>query len=124
MSTDYEKRLSLDDMALKTGDHIETIDKAAAVEATVAANVDDIPISLYVWMVALSASIAGMLFGYDTGIISAVLVYIKDALGGRYLTSSEKELITSLCSGGAFFGSIFAGNTADRVRWNPLANAV
>ncbi|CBF86911.1 hypothetical protein AN2465.2 [Aspergillus nidulans FGSC A4] len=114
MSTDYEKRLSLDDMALKTGDHIETIGKAAAVDATVAANVDDIPISLYVWMVALSASIAGMLFGYDTGIISAVLVYIKDALGGRYLTSSEKELITSLCSGGAFFGSIFAGNTADR----------
>ncbi|KAL4819682.1 general substrate transporter [Aspergillus spinulosporus] len=114
MSTDYEKRLSLDDTVLKTGDHIETIDKAAAVEATVAANVDDIPISMYVWMVALSASIAGMLFGYDTGIISAVLVYIKDALGGRYLTSSEKELITSLCSGGAFFGSIFAGNTADR----------
>ncbi|KAL6238222.1 hypothetical protein BDW75DRAFT_237528 [Aspergillus navahoensis] len=114
MSTDYEKRLSLDDMALKTGDHIETVDKAAAVEATVAANVDDIPISMYVWTVALSASIAGMLFGYDTGIISAVLVYIKDALGGRHLTSSEKELITSLCSGGAFFGSIFAGNTADR----------
>ncbi|KAL5343541.1 general substrate transporter [Aspergillus crustosus] len=113
MSAGYAKRLSLDDMA-KGGDHIESIDKDAAVEATVAANVDEIPISMFVWLVALSASIAGMLFGYDTGIISAVLVSIKDALGGRTLTNSEKELITSLCSGGAFFGAIFAGNTADR----------
>lgn len=120
---DFEKRESLDEMDMKAGDHIESVDKAAAVEATVAADVDDIPISGYVWMVALSASIAGMLFGYDTGIISAVLVYIKDALGGRHLTSSEKELITSLCSGGAFFGAIFAGNTADRVSPLPLRNS-
>ncbi|KAL2819760.1 general substrate transporter [Aspergillus granulosus] len=117
MSTDG-KRLSFDDLA-KAGDHIETVDKAAAVDATVAADVDNIPISLFVWLVALSASIAGMLFGYDTGIISAVLVYIKDALGGRHLTNSEKELITSLCSGGAFFGAIFAGNTADRFGRKP-----
>lgn len=116
MANDHEKRLSLEEMDLKSGNHIESVDKAAAVDATMAANVDDIPISMFVWMVALTASIAGMLFGYDTGIISAVLVYIKDALNGRHLTSSEKELITSLCSGGAFFGSIFAGNTADRVR--------
>ncbi|KAL2849581.1 general substrate transporter [Aspergillus pseudoustus] len=117
MSTD-EKRLSFDDLA-KAGDHIESVHKAAAVDATVAADVDNIPISLFVWVVALSASIAGMLFGYDTGIISAVLVYIKDALGGRILTNSEKELITSLCSGGAFFGAIFAGNTADRFGRKP-----
>ncbi|CEL05549.1 hypothetical protein ASPCAL06667 [Aspergillus calidoustus] len=117
MSTD-EKRLSFDDLA-KAGDHIESVDKALAVDATVAADVDNIPISLFVWLVALSASIAGMLFGYDTGIISAVLVYIKDALGGRHLTNSEKELITSLCSGGAFFGAIFAGNTADRFGRKP-----
>ncbi|KAL4882589.1 general substrate transporter [Aspergillus karnatakaensis] len=118
MSTDYEKRPSFDDLA-KAGDHIETVDKAAAVDATVAANVDDIPISMFVWMVALTASIAGMLFGYDTGIISAVLVYIKDGLDSRPLSNSEKELITSLCSGGAFFGAIFAGNTADRFGRKP-----
>ena len=115
MSLD-EKRQSLDENTVKIGDHIESVHKPTAIEATVAANLDDIPISPYVWMVALTASIAGMLFGYDTGIISAVLVYIKDALGGRTLDNSEKELITSLCSGGAFFGAIFAGNTADRVR--------
>ncbi|KAL3479295.1 general substrate transporter [Aspergillus californicus] len=112
MSTDYDKRLSLDD-TLKAGDHIESVDKAAALDATVAADVDNIPISMFVWIVAMSASIAGMLFGYDTAIISAVLVYIRDALG-HTLSNSEKELVTSLCSGGAFFGAIFAGNTADR----------
>ena len=56
-----------------------------------------------------------MLFGYDTGIISGVLVVLKDDLNNRPVTSSEKEMITSLCSGGAFIGAIFAGNTADRV---------
>lgn len=49
-----------------------------------------------------TASIAGALFGYDTGIISAVLVYLGNDLDGRPTSSGEKELITSLCSGGAF----------------------
>ena len=51
--------------------------------------------------------------GYDTGIISAVLVYLdKDV--GKILNAGEKELITSITSGGAFLGAIFAGMTADR----------
>ncbi|OQE13164.1 hypothetical protein PENFLA_c053G04981 [Penicillium flavigenum] len=51
----------------------------------------------YIWLIALTASIGGMLFGYGTGIISAVLVYLEDSLG-HLLSASEKELITSLCS--------------------------
>ncbi|KAF6800156.1 myo-inositol transporter [Colletotrichum sojae] len=65
------------------------------------------------WMVSITAAIGGMLFGYDTGIISAVLVYIHQDLG-HTLDSSERELITSITSGGAFVGAIFAGATADR----------
>lgn len=91
--------------------HIEV----AAGSLTTETGIDDLPISMFVWLVAFTASIAGMLFGYDTGIISAVLVYIHDGLDNRTLTSNEKELITSLCSGGAFFGSILAGLTADKV---------
>ncbi|GLA62880.1 myo-inositol transporter [Aspergillus tubingensis] len=93
--------------------HIEVADNATDVEA-LAASVNDLPITWFVWVVALTASIAGMLFGYDTGIISGVLVVLKDDLNNRSVTSSEKEMITSLCSGGAFIGAIFAGNTADR----------
>ncbi|WYZ38212.1 hypothetical protein EsH8_III_000126 [Colletotrichum jinshuiense] len=65
------------------------------------------------WIVSITAAIGGMLFGYDTGIISAVLVYIHQDLG-HTLSSSERELITSITSGGAFIGAIFAGATADR----------
>ena len=80
-------------------------------------SIDDIATSWSVWLVAFTASIAGLLFGYDTGIISAVLVYLGSDLDGRPTSSKEKELITSLCSGGAFVGSIIAGLTADKVRF-------
>ncbi|GAB7328419.1 hypothetical protein MBLNU13_g00390t1 [Cladosporium sp. NU13] len=77
-------------------------------------SIDDIATSWFVWLVAFTASIAGALFGYDTGIISAVLVYLGTDLDGRPTSSGEKELITSLCSGGAFVGAIIAGLTADK----------
>ncbi|KAF7192851.1 Myo-inositol transporter 1 [Pseudocercospora fuligena] len=76
--------------------------------------IDDIATSWFVWLVAATASIAGSLFGYDTGIISAVLVYLGTSLDGRETSSSEKEAITSLCSAGAFIGAIIAGLTADK----------
>ncbi|KAL1634223.1 hypothetical protein SLS58_010767 [Diplodia intermedia] len=76
-------------------------------------SIEDTKVGSFIWLVALCASIAGALFGYDTGIISAVLVYIGSSLGHE-LPANEKELITSLCSGGAFCGAIIAGLTADR----------
>ena len=101
-----------------THDDDTNVEKADAVAsmAAIATSVDEIPVSWFVWLVALTASTAGLLFGYDTGVISGALTYIGDGLNNRPITSNEKELITSLCSGGAFFGAIFAGNTADRVR--------
>ncbi|GME43498.1 putative mfs sugar [Neofusicoccum parvum] len=76
-------------------------------------SIEDTKIGAFIWLCALCASIAGSLFGYDTGIISAVLVYLGSSLGHE-LPANEKELITSLCSGGAFIGAIIAGLTADR----------
>jgi len=76
--------------------------------------IEQTPTGSFVWLVAICASVAGMLFGYDTGIISAVLVYLGSDLDGREMNAGEKEAITSLCSGGAFFGAIIAGVTADR----------
>ena len=89
--------------------HLEMVD-----DVTADASIENIATSWFVWMVAATASIAGSLFGYDTGIISAVLVYLGTDLGGVETTSSEKELITSLCSVGAFIGAIIAGLTADK----------
>jgi SP family myo-inositol transporter-like MFS transporter 13 len=82
-------------------------------------DIDQLKGSWFVWLTAATASIAGFLFGYDTGIISAVLVYLGGDLNHRPATSSEKELITSLTSGGAFFGAIIAGLTADKVTSSP-----
>ena len=77
-------------------------------------SIEQTPTGKFVWLVTLTASIAGALFGYDTGIISAVLVYLGTDLDGRIMNAGEKEAITSLCSGGAFFGAIMAGLTADK----------
>jgi MFS transporter, SP family, solute carrier family 2 (myo-inositol transporter), member 13 len=90
--------------------HVEVSDDVQPLNG----GIDDISPSWFVWLVALTASIAGSLFGYDTGIISAVLVYLGNDLNNRPATSNEKELITSLCSGGAFIGAIIAGVTADK----------
>ena len=100
---------------LKSG-YTEHAEYAPSSEPEITASIDDIETTAqgkYTWLVAVTASIGGMLFGYDTGIISAVLVYLDSDLGHE-LTSSQKELITSLCSAGAFVGAVIAGITADR----------
>lgn len=51
--------------------------------------------------------------GYDTGVISAVLVSLGTELG-KALSSSEQELITSITSGGALIGAVLAGLTSDK----------
>ena len=96
-------------MVFPVSGHLEMSDDASPENS-----IDDIATSWFVWLVAFTASIAGALFGYDTGIISAVLVYLGTDLGGVETTSSEKEAITSLCSAGAFVGAIIAGLTADK----------
>lgn len=89
-------------------------DKMHGAEVSKVDSIEDLPTSWFVWLVAVTASVAGSLFGYDTGIISAVLVTLGTDLNGRVTTASEKEAITSLCSAGAFIGAIIAGLTADK----------
>ncbi|KAL3425814.1 myo-inositol transporter 1 [Phlyctema vagabunda] len=52
---------------------------------------------VYVWLLTVSAGISGLLFGYDTGVISATLVSINSSLG-HPLTTLDKSLITSCTS--------------------------
>ncbi|RKF62918.1 Myo-inositol transporter 1 [Erysiphe neolycopersici] len=51
--------------------------------------------------------------GYDTGVISSVLIYLSTDLGHK-LSNGEKELVTSITSGGALIGTVLAGLMADR----------
>ncbi|CAG9989268.1 unnamed protein product [Clonostachys byssicola] len=66
-----------------------------------------------VWLITFTVAMGGFLFGYETGVISAVLVTLGDDLG-HPLTTSESELITSLTSGGALVGAVIAGLMADK----------
>jgi sugar porter (SP) family MFS transporter len=54
-----------------------------------------------------------MLFGYDTGVVSGALLFLRNEFGG--LSSFQQELVTSLLLVGAVVGALFAGRIADRV---------
>ena len=70
--------------------------------------------SVFVYGLTVSAGVSGMLFGYDTGVISSTLVSINTDLSSRFLTSFDKGLITSSTSLFALTASPIAGILADR----------
>lgn len=71
------------------------------------------PPSLFVYLLTLSAGISGLLFGYDTGVISATLVSIDSSLSNRPLTSLDKSVITSSTALFALLVSPFSSHVAD-----------
>ncbi|KAH8667104.1 general substrate transporter [Xylariales sp. PMI_506] len=96
--------------------HLESVNQASGSVPFYIEDLDSIELTktgYYPWLVSITAAVGGMLFGYDTGIIAAVLQYIDQDLV-IVLSSSDKELITSITSGGAFYGAVFAGLTTDR----------
>ena len=69
----------------------------------------------FVWALTISACVSGMLFGYDTGVISSTLVSIGSDLSNRSLTTLDKGLITSSVSAFALVASPIAGVLADKI---------
>ncbi|TPX13169.1 uncharacterized protein E0L32_006369 [Thyridium curvatum] len=68
---------------------------------------------LFVWLLTLSAGISGLLFGYDTGVISATLVSVGTSLSGRALTSLDKSVVTSATALAALLVSPTSSALAD-----------
>jgi sugar porter (SP) family MFS transporter len=66
---------------------------------------------------AAITALGGLLFGYDTGVISGALLFIGKDFPG--LTSFDKELLTSILLIGALIGALVAGRIADRVGRRP-----
>jgi sugar porter (SP) family MFS transporter len=62
---------------------------------------------------AAITALGGLLFGYDTGVVSGALLFLRTSFGG--LSNFEEELVTSLLLVGAMAGALLAGRLADRI---------
>jgi sugar porter (SP) family MFS transporter len=71
----------------------------------------------HVLLGAAITALGGLLFGYDTGVISGALLFIGKDFPG--LTSFDKELLTSILLIGALIGALAAGKIADRIGRRP-----
>ena len=65
----------------------------------------------FVYIAAVFAALGGLLFGYDTGVISGALIFIKREFG---LTTAAEEIVVSGVLLGATIGAIVGGKAADR----------
>ena len=77
----------------------------------------------FVILVAIIAAIGGLLFGYDTGVISGAILFITQQF---HLNSAMEEFTTSAVLIGAIIGAILGGVSADRIgrRWSIIGGAV
>src|SRR5258708_8346585 len=68
------------------------------------------PTGPFVKIVAGTAALAGLLFGFDTGVISGAILFIKGAFG---LSPFAEEVLVSSALVGAVCGSILSGRLTD-----------
>ncbi len=64
-----------------------------------------------VYFLAAIAALNGLLFGYDTGVISGALLFLKPEFG---LSALDQEILTSGALAGAALGAGISGRLADR----------
>jgi sugar porter (SP) family MFS transporter len=64
----------------------------------------------YIYLVCAIAALAGLLFGFDTGIISGALLFIEKDFT---ISTEMKELVVSSVLLGAMFGSLASGRLTD-----------
>ncbi len=65
----------------------------------------------FVYVATAVAALGGLLFGYDTGVISGAILFIKEDFN---LSPSMQELVVSAVLAGAIIGAAAAGTLADR----------
>jgi MFS family permease len=63
-------------------------------------------------MAAVFAAVGGLLFGYDTGVISGAILFIKTQM---QLSTVAQELIVSMVLVGAAAGAIAGGKLSDAI---------
>jgi sugar porter (SP) family MFS transporter len=71
----------------------------------------------FAWIVSVVAALGGFLFGYDTGVVSGALLYIRHGFGN--LSSFEQDAVVSGLLLGAAIGAVIAGRVSDRIGRRP-----
>lgn len=66
----------------------------------------------YLYLAAIIASLSGLLFGYDTGVVSGALLFLKIQY---HLSPTMQEMVTSVVLVGAVLGAVGSGRIADRL---------
>ena len=66
--------------------------------------------NVFVYVVAAIAAMAGLLFGYDTGVISGAILFIKDQFT---LSATAEEIVVSAVLIGAVIGAALSGQISD-----------
>ena len=73
----------------------------------------------FVTIISVISALAGLLFGYDTGVISGAILFVQQDFR---LTTFEEEIVVSAVLLGAMIGAIIGGRMTDRFgRRNVLA---
>ncbi len=72
---------------------------------------------MHIIVIAAVAALGGLLFGYDTGVISGALLFLRKAF---HLSSLMQGVVTSIALAGAAVGAAVAGPLADRVGRRPV----
>jgi len=68
-------------------------------------------------LIASIAALGGLLFGYDTGVISGALLFLRQAF---HLSPFMEGVVTSIALAGAALGAAFGGVLADRFGRKPV----
>lgn len=73
----------------------------------------------YVLFLTAAAGLGGLLFGYDTGVISGALLYIRDDFKSVEDNRNLQETIVSMAIAGAIIGAAFGGWLSDKFGRKP-----
>ncbi|WBW71024.1 myo-inositol transmembrane transporter [Schizosaccharomyces osmophilus] len=109
-----DERLGLNEVPIEATDSNMDVSSGGnnPVDEVTAEGFHEEKISSWIWILSTVAGISGILFGYDTGVISGALAVIGSDLG-KELSSKQRELITSATPFAALLSGITSGWLAD-----------
>jgi MFS transporter, SP family, galactose:H+ symporter len=72
---------------------------------------------MYFYLIAAVAALGGLLFGYDTGVISGALLFVRQVM---HLSATLQGVVVAIALAGAAIGAAASGYISDRVGRRPV----